>query len=505
MDEERGRAASAEQSWTWWRVLSRAREVLRDEGLRVLAFRILGEIVYRRVILVERRLHEPIPEHAARVSVAIAPLREPEVDEYLALRPDADPAEIRRRLAGGERCFVARCGGRIVHAIWATTGRGLIEYLGREVLLSPDEVYVHQSFTAQDCRGRGIASARVSWMLRFLRDAGYRRVLAVHVPENRAAWVPFSRGGYHPVEVLGYLRLGPWRHEFRRPFRGPCCDAGLSPDAPAYWDAVVERLAHDGHYLDSFLGELKRRAYLALIQRWGDSPTPGPVLKTDLFEEAMGPDALLGDLAHGGGSRPVVGIDVSPAVAGRATRLDPGRRAQYVVADVRALPFAADVFALVVSPSTLDHFPDPGDLGRSLRELHRVLRSDGKLIVTLDNRQNLFDPMLRLLKRFGKTPYYLGRSYTVAELRSELEAVGFAVRETTAILHNPRLMAVASVAVARRLRWPPVTALVQRVLTAAQRLEATPWRYRSGSFVAALAVRQVAAGPPARESRRGGF
>ena len=137
---------------------------------------------------------------------------------------------------------------------------------------------------------------------------------------------------------------------------------------------------------------------------------------------------------------------------------------------------------------TLDHFSDPDDLGRSLRELARVMEPAGRLIITLDNRQNIFDPLLRLMSRIGWAPYYLGRSYRVDELRAELEAAGFVVQETTAILHNPRLTAVAAVAFTRKLRWPPLTALVQRMLIAAQRLEQTRLCYYTGSFVAAKAV-----------------
>jgi hypothetical protein len=108
----------------------------------------------------------------------------------------------------------------------------------------------------------------------------------------------------------------------------------------------------------------------------------------------------------------------------------------------------------------------------------------------LDNRQNLFDPLLRLAIRLGRVPYYIGRSYTIGELRDELEAAGFVVQETTAILHNPRLMALATVTLAKKLRWPPLRALVERALTVAQRLEKTRWRYYTGSFVAAKAVRR---------------
>lgn len=258
---------------------------------------------------------------------------------------------------------------------------------------------------------------------------------------------------------------------------------------PTYWDSVIKKLEGKGHYLDTFLGALKRRAYLKLILRWGDVPTTGRVLKTDLFEEAIGPDAFLGDLLNRG--EMTVGLDISPAAANQAKHQDTRQQGHYVIADVRALPFANDSFGLVISPSTLDHFPDPRDLGRSLRELARVLEVGGRLIITLDNRQNIFDPLLRLVSWLGYVPYYLGRSYTVREVRRELEEAGFTVDETTAILHSPRLVAVAAVALAKRLRSRLLMTLVQRMLLAAQRLETTRLCYYTGSFVAAKAVKQI--------------
>lgn len=161
------------------------------------------------------------------------------------------------------------------------------------------------------------------------------------------------------------------------------------------WDAAVRRVSADGHYLDAFLGELKREKHLNLIERWGGVPLTGRTLKTDLFEEATGPDAYLPELAVRGG--PAFGMDISP---------------------------------------------------------------------------------------------YLGRSYTVRELRQALESTGFVVEGTTAILQNPRLTAVAAVTIARKLGWRPLVSLVQRAIVAAQRLEATRFRYYFGSFVAARAVRR---------------
>ena len=471
--------------WTSRRILKRAKEVLHEEGLRSLWFKILGETVYRRVVLLECPLDEPIAEVTSSLPVVIDLLRDTELDEYIALRPEADPSKIQRRLAAGQRCFVARYEGRMVYASWTATGRALIDYLATEIPLAPDEVYSYEALTSPHVRGLNIAPALYSRIMRHFRDAGYRRVVKAIMPENIPAFRANEKVAARPFGVMGYVKVGLWRRDFCRVRRGSL-PPGETPAAygPAYWDSVVRKFDDKKYHLDPFLAELKRQAHLSLIQRWGGVPATGRVLKTDLFEEATGLDGFLVDLARG----MAIGMDVSAIVASRARGRDTDRLSHYVVADTRHLPFADNSFALIVSPSTLDHFSDPCDLGRSLRELERVLESEGRLIITLDNRQNIFDPLLRLASWIGWVPYYLGRSYRVDELRAELVAAGFLVQETTAILHNPRLMAVAAVALARRLRWPPLMALVRRLLIDAQRLEQTRWRYYAGSFVAAKAV-----------------
>lgn len=219
----------------------------------------------------------------------------------------------------------------------------------------------------------------------------------------------------------------------------------------------------------------------------------GWALKTDLFEEAMGPDAFLTNPSQGEGT--IVGIDVSEVAARRAQKKDVARQAQYIIADVRWLPFKDDNFNLVVSPSTLDHFADPSDLGRSLLELARVLSLDGHLIVTLDNSQNLLDPLIRLATWLGLAPFYIGPSYSMNELREGLEAAGLIVQDTTAILHSPRPVAAAALTVANRLRLHPFQALVLRAVKAAEGLERTRWCYRTGFFVAAKAVKPLSNAP----------
>jgi SAM-dependent methyltransferase len=249
------------------------------------------------------------------------------------------------------------------------------------------------------------------------------------------------------------------------------------------WRRALETLDGRGHYLDDFLAEMKRHAHLALIERWGGELPCGTFLKTDLFEEAAGPDALLPALQ--GAASVVVGMDGAYPVVARARHGMGGARS--LVGDARALPFRTGSFDLILSPSTLDHFEDPADLDTSLRELRRILKPAGRLIITLDNRHNVLDWLLRVAKWLRLVPYVLGRSYSIRELVETLEANGFDVLDRTAIIHHPRLFGVAAVRVTRALRWGWLTQLLRRSLRWAQRLGETRFRYFSGCFVAALA------------------
>jgi len=196
--------------------MQRAIEVLQDEGVRSLWFRILGETVYCRVVLMERLLDEPIAEMTACLPVVIDLLKDTEADEYASFRPGADPSEIRRRLAAGQWAFVARHEGCIVHAGWAVAERTWIDYLACEIGLASDEVYQYESYTAPDFRGKNCAAVRVTAMMRYFRDAGYRRMVAVVVPENAPAFRIMDKTGYRPFGVMGYVKIGRWRQDFCR-------------------------------------------------------------------------------------------------------------------------------------------------------------------------------------------------------------------------------------------------------------------------------------------------
>ena len=80
--------------------------------------------------------------------------------------------------------------------------------------------YSYDTYTAERCRGRGIAGVRALWAADYLREAGYRRLVGWIAPQNRPAFGPARKAGYRRLGVAGFIRLGPWRRDFVQPAGG---------------------------------------------------------------------------------------------------------------------------------------------------------------------------------------------------------------------------------------------------------------------------------------------
>jgi hypothetical protein len=202
---------AARRRWGPAAILRRAREVLSTEGAQALWFRVLSETVYRRLIVMERPFAAPVAR-AARPDFVVELLPADGVDEYLALRPDADPSELRDRFARAHLCFAARRDGELVGACWGGIGRTWIDALGVWVELAPDVGYLYDLYVVPSARGLNAYRN----LLDGLRDHyGFesdtlRALLATANPENRTQRL-FERLGCEYVTLLRTLRIGRWR------------------------------------------------------------------------------------------------------------------------------------------------------------------------------------------------------------------------------------------------------------------------------------------------------
>jgi len=256
-------------------------------------------------------------------------------------------------------------------------------------------------------------------------------------------------------------------------------------DESRYWESIADEWKKTRP--DQLWRKHSDAINQSLLCRWlPEQPVPR-LLKTDTFDEAVG-EGLTRFLEAR--ARTVIGMDLS--LKNVQSACDGGTSVRGACADVRQLPFQTESFDVVVSNSTLDHFQTSGEITVSLRELHRVLRTGGQLILTLDNLAN---PAIvvrnhlpfKLLNRLGLVPYFVGATYGPWRLQHALRKVGFEVKDVTAVLHCPRILTVfcakllcarsKSLAQQQFLRW----------LQTFETMSRWPTRYITGHFIAVRA------------------
>jgi SAM-dependent methyltransferase len=226
----------------------------------------------------------------------------------------------------------------------------------------------------------------------------------------------------------------------------------------------------------------------SLFSRWLPSGPTGRLLKTDLFDEAFG--VGLYPLLKSRSCK-LTGMDVS--ILTLSTALSRYCDLKATCTDIRRLPFADAAFDIVVSNSTLDHFESMDEIVTGLRELRRVLKPGGQLLLTLDNLAN---PLIALrnilpfplLNRLGIVPYYVGISWGPRRLLRILRQLELEVVDVDTLMHAPRVIAVAVARLLERHAAPKTQQKFLRFLMSFEQLSRWPTRFLTGHFVAVRAI-----------------
>jgi SAM-dependent methyltransferase len=147
----------------------------------------------------------------------------------------------------------------------------------------------------------------------------------------------------------------------------------------------------------------------------------------------------------------IVGCDFSAGMLAQARRHD--ARAAWVRGDAGRLPFRDGAFDAIVSTEAFHWFPDPH---AALRELARVLRPDGRLLVALVNpRFAATGRIMHLASRLVGEPF---RWPTAAAMRAMVRGAGFRVDRQTRLFRLPGALLippVLTVATKRRAHARP--------------------------------------------------
>jgi ubiquinone/menaquinone biosynthesis C-methylase UbiE len=258
-----------------------------------------------------------------------------------------------------------------------------------------------------------------------------------------------------------------------------------------YWNRCAKSMAN-GQYFDELLAEQYRRIHLDLLARWANVKRNQKILKTDLFAEARCPSrAFLWHILKTHSD--VIGIDISAEISSgvktTAAQYAPDSLAEYITCDVKQLPFTSDSFKLIISDSTIDHFHQENEIVTALSEFARVLKPGGILIITMDNKGNLTEPLFRLWIRFGLAPFFIGKTYSIQELKQGLAKAGLRVMDTTAIIHNPRFFTRIIITFLHRIGPTIFNHWIRRGLVFLDSLESRKVKYLTAQFIAAKAAK----------------
>jgi len=163
-----------------------------------------------------------------------------------------------------------------------------------------------------------------------------------------------------------------------------------------------------------------------------------PLAGKRLIEIGCGRGGFSAWLARQGPAE-VVAIDFSPAAVEKGAAF--GREAglanlRFEVGDIQAIAHADASFDVAVSCETVEHVPDPA---RAVRELARVLRPGGRLLLTTPNYfglMGLYRGYRRLVRRpFTELGQPINNFTMLPRTRGWVRAAGLDVLATDAVGH----------------------------------------------------------------------
>lgn len=125
----------------------------------------------------------------------------------------------------------------------------------------------------------------------------------------------------------------------------------------------------------------------------------------------------------------VMGVDLTRALLEKAKGFKRARalaNVNFLEGDVESLPFAEGTFDLVTCHKAFHHFPRPEQV---LRELHRVLKKGGRLVLgdTLSSEDPKKSELHNRLERMRDSSHV--KMYPLSQLRVMIERAGFQIED----------------------------------------------------------------------------
>lgn len=129
-------------------------------------------------------------------------------------------------------------------------------------------------------------------------------------------------------------------------------------------------------------------------------------------------------------------------------------RLAFVPGDASCLPFPDNTFDVAVAFSTVEHIPDEEVRRRAFREMQRVTKVGGHVVVTVPNKYSIFYFAHHRNIRQGVSDYGFSTLYSVRELRKELIGAGLEIVRFGSEFRSMQLLPSIMPGLIRRLLSP---------------------------------------------------
>lgn len=344
-----------------------------------------------RIVFFVRQLDEHLPEVKPDIQLQLR-LASPS-DLYLLLGgsyPARSEAALKERFERGDLCFMALDGaGRLAHSRWLTTTRCHILELGMDVVLRPGEAYFYDGYTMPETRGRSIDGAVRCFIFHWLRVVGFERVYSYVRGDNPVA-LGAARRWQQPIGKLRYLRVRGLK---------PRVFGGYGSELPLLLKSGPERAEEARRertlraWFESWLREPRAKrstGFCNLPEAYFASTAEfiSEALQLDPhgdFALDVGCDSTMVTRLVARRCRRLVGVDFIPGMLVDIPRdiadRGPGTPLSFVAADGRLLPFRSETFTKVYCCAVIHALASREDGLRMVRELVRVCRPGGEVLV----------------------------------------------------------------------------------------------------------------------------
>ena len=189
------------------------------------------------------------------------------------------------------------------------------------------------------------------------------------------------------------------------------------------------------------------------------------------LDVGCGPGTFIGSLSS---SLLSVGYDISETQIKYASDRYGGDNRSFVHSCGDGLPFDDEMFDIVTAIELIEHLPERGATSLP-REMHRVLKPAGRIIVTTPNYGSLWPLLERLLSHIGSYDYaeQHNNRFDNVRLRHEMEASG---------MHDVKVEAFMGLA-------PFTAAFGWAVPEAIRKMEPASWVSRFGFLLVATGTK----------------